>query len=97
MVGMSQCSVPSRAGHVTTETVFRQMLALLRLGDGDEHLALESDTTGLNVMGNLYLYLIILTPLWGACSKVHNELFRQILSEGIVFFPHTGSEKTSGG
>ena len=32
------------------------MLAL-RLGDGDEHRALESDTTGLNVKGKLYLYL----------------------------------------
>ena len=40
---------------MTMETVFRQMLAL-RLGDGDEHHPLESDTTGLNVKGNLYLY-----------------------------------------
>ena len=45
-----------RAGHVTMETVFRQTLAL-QLGDGDEHHALETDTTGLNVKGNLYLYL----------------------------------------
>ena len=48
-------SVSSRAGHMTTETVYRQTLAL-RLGDGDEHRALESDMTGLNVKGNLYLY-----------------------------------------
>ena len=41
---------------MTTETVFGQTLAL-RLGDGDEHRALESDTTGLK--GNLYLYLNI--------------------------------------
>ena len=45
----------SRAGHVTTETVFRQTLAL-QLGDGDEHRALESDRTGLKVKGNLSLY-----------------------------------------
>ena len=34
----------------------------LRLGDADEHHALESNTTGLNVKGNLYLnlYLYIL-------------------------------------
>ena len=47
----------SHAGHVTTETVFGQMLAL-RLGDGDEHCAIESDTTGLNVKGNLDLYQV---------------------------------------
>ena len=41
---------------MTTETVYGQILA----GDGDEHHTLESDTTGLNVKGNLYLYL---TPL----------------------------------
>ena len=46
----------SHAGHVTTETVFRQTLTP-RLRNGDEHRALESDTTGLNVKGNLYLYL----------------------------------------
>ena len=45
----------SRSGHMTTEIVFGQMLALW-LGDGDEHRVLESDTTGLNVKGNLYLY-----------------------------------------
>ena len=44
----------SRAGQVITETVYGQTLAL-RLGDGDEHCALESDTTGLNVKGNFYL------------------------------------------
>ena len=49
---MSSC-----AGHVTIETVFGQTLAL-RLGNGDDHYPLESDTTGLNVKGNLYLYLI---------------------------------------
>ena len=46
----------SHTGHVTTETVFGQTL-VLRLGNGDEHHALGSDTTGLNVKGNLYLYL----------------------------------------
>ena len=44
----------SSAGHMTTETVYAQTLALW-LGDGDEHHVLESDTTGLNVKGNLYL------------------------------------------
>ena len=48
------CSMSSHAGHVTAETVFEQMLALW-FGNGDEHCALESDTTGLNVKGNLYL------------------------------------------
>ena len=46
----------SRTDHMTMETGFGQTLAL-RLGDGDEHRALESDTTGLNVKGNLYLYI----------------------------------------
>ena len=48
---MSSCT-----GHVARETVFRQMLAV-RLGNGAEYRALESDMTGLNVKGNLYLYL----------------------------------------
>ena len=41
---------------MTTETVFGQTLALW-FGNGDEQHALELDTTGLNVKGNLYLYL----------------------------------------
>ena len=45
----------SHAGHVTMETVFRESLALW-LGNRDEHHALESDTTGLIVKGNLYRY-----------------------------------------
>ena len=44
----------SRTGHVTTETVFGQTLALW-LGNGDKHRALKSDMTGLNVKANLYL------------------------------------------
>ena len=36
------------------ENVFGLMLAL-QLGNGDGHRALELDTTGLNVTGNLYL------------------------------------------
>ena len=56
-MGRSQCSVSSRAGHVTTEIVHGQTLALW-LGDRDEHCPLESDITGLNVKGNLYLYLL---------------------------------------
>ena len=55
-MGRSWCSMSSRAGHMIMETVFRQTVAL-RLGDGDKLCALESDTTGLNVKGNLYLYL----------------------------------------
>ena len=39
------------------ETVFGQTLAIW-FGNGKEHHTLESDTTGLNVKGNLYLYLI---------------------------------------
>ena len=50
----------SPAGHVTTETVFGQTLAL-QLGNGDEHPPLESDTTGLNVKGNLYFYFYMPT------------------------------------
>ena len=45
----------SHAGHVTTETVYGQTLAL-RLGDGDEHRALESDMTGLNVKGGTFSF-----------------------------------------
>ena len=52
----------SRAGHATTETVFRQTLAV-RLGNRDEHCTLESDTTGLNVKGNLYLSEILPSTL----------------------------------
>ena len=50
---MSSC-----VGHMTTETVFGQTLALW-LGNKDEHRALESDTTGLNAKGNLYFYLLV--------------------------------------
>ena len=42
------------------ETVFGQTLALW-LGNGDEHRTLESDTTGLNVKGNLYLLQVSYT------------------------------------
>ena len=45
--------------HVITETAFGQTLAL-QLGDGDEHHALESDTTGLNVKGNLFLMILLM-------------------------------------
>ena len=55
-MGRSRHSVFSHAGHVTMETVYGQTLAL-QLGDRDEHHPVESDTTGLNVKGNLYLYL----------------------------------------
>ena len=44
----------SHTGHVITETVYGQTLAI-RLGDVDEHHAVESDRTGLNVKWNLYL------------------------------------------
>ena len=50
----------SHAGHVTTETVYGKKILALQLGDRDEHHALESDTTGLSVKGNLYLYLVCL-------------------------------------
>ena len=53
----------SCAGHTITETVYGQMLAL-RLGDGDEHRALESDMTGLNVKGTFTFTLLHL------CSSV---------------------------
>ena len=46
------------------ETVLGQTLALW-LGNGDEHRALESDTTGLNVKENLYLYLTIIEEVLG--------------------------------
>ena len=64
MVGRYRCSISSRTGHVTTETVFRQTLALW-LGKGDEHCDLESDTTGLNVKWNLYLYCSLIAVLQG--------------------------------
>ena len=41
---------------MTTEIVYGQTLALW-LGNGDEYCPLESDMAGLNVKGNLYLYL----------------------------------------
>ena len=50
---MSRCT-----GHVTMETVYGQTLALW-LGDGDEHCSLALDMIGLNVKGNLYLYLCL--------------------------------------
>ena len=50
---------------MTTETVYGQTLAL-RLGNGDEHHALESDKTGLNVKGNLYLYLLRMNLIYMA-------------------------------
>ena len=56
---MSSCT-----GHITTETVFGQTLALW-LGNGDEHHPLELDTTGLNVKGNLYLLLKCLPEMTG--------------------------------
>ena len=59
----------SRAGHVTTETVYGQTLAL-QLGDGDEHRPLESDTTGLSVKGKLNLYLKLLGP--AAIASLHS-------------------------
>ena len=63
---MSSCT-----GHVTTETIFGQTLAL-QLGNGDEHRALESDMTGLNVMGNLYLFMRNrLRPLYFYPSPFH--------------------------
>ena len=58
---MSSC-----AGHVTTETVFGQTLPLW-LGNGDEHRTLESDTTGLNVKGNLYLTPLLQVPWLPVC------------------------------
>ena len=64
MVGRSQHSMSSHAGHVTTETVYGQKLALW-LGDGDEHHPLESNTTELNVKGSLYLYLIVMFIVFG--------------------------------
>ena len=44
MMGKSRHSLSSRAGHVTTEMVYGQTLALW-LGNGDEHCTLESDLT----------------------------------------------------
>ena len=66
----------SHAGHVTTETVFRQTLDLW-LGNRDEHRALESDMTGLNVKGNLYLYLTLRTEdrgLYNSTLKIFEGL-----------------------
>ena len=73
---MSSC-----VGHVTTETVFGQTLAL-RLGDRDEHCALESDTTGPNVKGNLYLYL---GEIMGA-MRASREEYRREGKSGIHGF-----------
>ena len=48
------------------EAIYGQTLAL-RLGNRDEHCTLESDMTGLNVKGNLYIYL-------GPTASVHSEI-----------------------
>ena len=62
----------SRVGHVTTETVFGQTLALW-LGNRDEHRALESDTTGLNVKWNLYLYLSLGQTILTRKTGIHTR------------------------
>ena len=56
----------SYAGHMTTETVFRQALAL-RLEKRDEHRPLELDTTGLkNVKERTlpYLRVMAIVSVW---------------------------------
>ena len=75
MVGRKLSSVSSHTGHVTTETVYEQTLAL-RLGNGDEHHALESNRTGLNVKGNLYLTLGL------------KEVGHLLGEEGCILHPH---------
>ena len=67
-MGRSQRSVSRRTGHVTMETVYGQTLAL-RLGDMDEHRALESDTTGQIVKGNLYLTSARFSPTASGTSQ----------------------------
>ena len=52
----------SRAGHVTTETVFGQTLAVW-LGNEGEYCTLELDTAELNVKGGFYLYLCMDTAI----------------------------------
>ena len=90
----------SRAGHVTTETVYGQTLAL-QLGDGDQHCALGSDTTRLNVKGNLSLSLWISnlqnvlssTALLSSCKLKLVAPFREavhiILDLSLFLLPST--------
>ena len=56
------------------KTVFGQTLALW-LGNGYEHRPLESDTTGLNVTGNLYLYSSV-SPVRQGFGSSHATFFR---------------------
>ena len=77
-MGRSRHSVSSRAGHMTTETVYGQMLAL-RLRGGDEHRTLESDTTELNVKGNLYLYFFCLSETPGDLKVEFNVQLKLLL------------------
>ena len=59
------------------------MLAL-RLGDGDEHCVLESDTTGLNVKGNLYQPL----PKGGLIFFRSYQSLKEINRNGIFVYEH---------
>ena len=72
----------SHTDHVTTETVFGVMLALW-LGNGDKHRALESDMTGLNVKGNLYLYVINKLLLEIKCSCKGNNVVTSHLASSL--------------
>ena len=67
------------------ETVFGQTLAL-RLGDGDKHCALESDMTGLNVKGNLYLTCL------KACST-GSKVSRDTLNRRVLAWRQKGNRE----
>ena len=72
----------SHTSHMTMETVYGQMQAL-RLGDRDEHRALESDTTGLNVKENLYLYNAMKAELLDALDPVWRSYWFSITTSRI--------------
>ena len=66
------------------------MLAL-RLGDKDEHHALESDTTGLNVRGNLYLEIYLTDNYthghnWVANVEIKLAIFEEERDGDILFY-----------
>ena len=68
------------------ETVFEQTLALW-LEDKDEHRALESDTIGLNVKGNLYLSLCSKQSADHSGSSAKASLFHGALPVSIYGAP----------
>ena len=79
----------SRADHVTTETVYGQTLALW-LRDGDEHRALELDTTGLNVKSFYWPFAIKSIPSYGNHFQgFQGSKYSEVVYHSLVGYPGT--------